>query len=330
MRTRSSQVRGPLIAALLAALTVPTSVAADVVTLNANHDNTLIEAPLGNSNGTGDGIYSGRVNVFGNGTLRRALLSFDLSSIPAGSTIDSVTVTLTMVQATNTLTPTHTLHRVNASWGEEASLGQGQGAVADTGDATWIHRFATTVAWASAGGDFAAAASGSQVVGDIGPYSFTGAGLVADAQFWLDNPTANFGWLLKGDEAAVGSVKKFSSREGFNPPTLRVVYTTSNTGAESAARAAGVTFAPPSPQPSTGPVRLAYSLPRAARVSLSILDASGRVVRQLLSDVEGRAGHHSAVWDGDDASGRRAAPGLYLASLVVDGESKVRRISLLR
>jgi hypothetical protein len=58
-----------------------------------------------------------------------------------------------------------------------------------------------------------AAASGAQAVGVEGPYSWSGSGLVADAQAWLDTASSNHGWLLRGNETTSQSVKRFDTRE---------------------------------------------------------------------------------------------------------------------
>ena len=52
--------------------------------------------------------------------------------------------------------------------------------------------------------------------------------MAADVQGWLDNPSANFGWLLQGNESQGGTAKRFDSRENPTPsnrPTLVVQFT---------------------------------------------------------------------------------------------------------
>jgi len=74
--------------------------------------------------------------------------------------------------------------RLLADWGEGTSnatggLGEGGGGPATTNDATWVHRFYSTQLWNTPGGDFAAAASATTTVSDIGNYSWSGAGVTA-------------------------------------------------------------------------------------------------------------------------------------------------------
>jgi len=203
-----------------------------VVTLMPVADNTLYESASGDlSNGAGMHLYVGRTNQV-SASVRRAVLKFDLSSIPATSTINAATLMLHMSRTTSAGQGI-AVRRLLANWGEGTSnatggLGEGGGGPATTNDATWVHRFYSTQLWNTPGGDFAAAASATTTVSDIGNYSWSGAGVTADVQQWLANPAANFGWLVRGSEATGATSKQFDSRE--NPtaafrPTLTVDFT---------------------------------------------------------------------------------------------------------
>jgi len=197
----------------------------------ADRDNTLYEHDSGVlSNGAGAHVFVGR--PAGLGPIRRALLHFDVSSHGRhGTEVTEAWLDL-VCSRTREFTDTDvSLHRVLASWGEGASNAikeEGQGAVAEPGDATWIHREYDTVNWAVAGGDFEAAASGTLPVGGLGPYRWpSGEGLVADVQAWLDDPASNHGWILLGDESMIETARRFDSREhdvAANRPTLTVVF----------------------------------------------------------------------------------------------------------
>ncbi len=70
------------------------------------------------------------------------------------------------------------------------------------------------------GGDFAAAANATLAVGNQnGPYSFTGAGLVADVQAWLDGAAPNHGWIVLAQASANKETKRFNSHENGDPAT---------------------------------------------------------------------------------------------------------------
>ena len=56
--------------------------------------------------------------------------------------------------------------------------------------------------------------SAAAVVGGVNLYTWGSTpGMVADVQGWLDQPGANFGWILIGDETGPQTVKNFASRE---------------------------------------------------------------------------------------------------------------------
>ncbi|HKB02224.1 MAG TPA: DNRLRE domain-containing protein, partial [Gemmataceae bacterium] len=203
-----------------------------VLAVTAVADNTLYEDPAGQlSNGAGQHLYVGKTGLTAGEKVRRAVLQFDLSAVPAGSTINSAQLTL-HVSRPNNGAQTVEVHRLTAAWGEGSSNaapgGEGDGAQATTGDATWLHRFFNSQMWATPGGDFAATASASQSINAIGGYNWTGGGLSADVQQWLSNPTTNHGWILLGNESASQTAKELESRESLtaaNRPTLTIDYT---------------------------------------------------------------------------------------------------------
>jgi len=203
---------------------------ADVV-LDPAKDNTLFEDADGElSNGTGQFLFAGMTRD----TLsRRALVQFDVAGggVPPGSVIDSVQLVLRM-DRTIVGDIGVAIHRVTADWGEGASdadFAEGTGAQAETGDATWVHRFYATDNWTTPGGDFVAAPSATQTVGDVVRTYAWGSTpqMVTDVQSWLDQPASNFGWIVIADESTHTTAKRFGSREeaSANRPKLRIFYT---------------------------------------------------------------------------------------------------------
>jgi len=188
-------------------------------------------------NSGGPNNNAGRTSWFdagtdGTGGVRRGLLRFDLSTIPAGSTVTSAVVqlTVTRVPGNGPVNSTFDLFRVLASW-NEGTKGGNNGATASTGEATWNDRMRGTASWTTPGAknDAVGTASASTAVtsADNAKYSWSGSGLVADVQFWVDNPPQNFGWLLTSRaEGSHRSVRGFASREsGASAGTLMVNYT---------------------------------------------------------------------------------------------------------
>jgi len=217
-----------LACAAFSAAWIATNAAADTVTLAASKDNTIFSESGAESNGAGDYLFAGETK---DATIRRALVAFPIASLPAGSTIQSVSLSLYMSR-TRTQNETVTLHRVLAAWGEgtsNASGEEGAGAPATTNDATWTQRLYPSTPWASSGGDYIAAASASAVVGNsMQYYTWSAAGLVADVQAWVNGTTTNHGWIVRGNETATRVAKRFNSRsnpDSTRRPLLTVTFT---------------------------------------------------------------------------------------------------------
>jgi hypothetical protein len=105
----------------------------------------------------------------------------------------------------------------------------------------------------------------------------------------------------------------YHSAEGGQPPRLVLV-----TSAAPASVASGA-LRPASlrllgANPSARGVRLEFGLPSEQRVDVALFAVDGRRIRSLASGLWS-AGSHEARWDGRDAAGRDASPGLYFATL---------------
>ena len=201
---------------------------ADEVVIEPVADATLYESSTGDlANGAGQHLFTGVGNA-----IKRGVLRFDVaSSVPVGSTIDAVALTLNM---SRTIAPgnANRLHRVTTSWTEgptDASGQEGAGDPSQPGDVTWIHTTYDSALWSTPGGDFVATESASIVVAGIGSYTWGSTPeMVADVQLWLDTPSSNHGWLLRGDEIGSFTAKRFDTREHPEVsvrPALRIVYT---------------------------------------------------------------------------------------------------------
>lgn len=83
------------------------------------------------------------------------------------------------------------------------------------------------------------------------------------------------------------------------------------------------------PNPMMHAAEIAWVLPAAAPVDLSVCDLTGRIVARPAIDRECHSGRSSLSWDGRDDEGRRLPAGLYLVRAKVAGESLVRRVTLL-
>jgi len=207
---------------------------AATISIMPSKDNTLYEFDPDEgdfSNALGIHFFAGETVM---SELRRGVLAFDIAgSIPPGSTIIGVSLSLNCSKVFSDTGRTTELHKLLADWGEGTSHApgeEGEGAPATTNDATWRHRFFDTIFWTMQGGDFSAIISASQSVGPVGQYTWSSAQMVADVQSWVDNPASNFGWLLLGDESVPGSTKRFDTRESASPPVLTIQYVRATPG----------------------------------------------------------------------------------------------------
>jgi hypothetical protein len=92
---------------------------------------------------------------------------------------------------------------------------------------------------------------------------------------------------------------------------------------------AGLWLAPTHPNPFGPSTVLSFDLPGPGHAELAILDILGRQVAGLVNE-HLPAGPHSVAWHGLDGDGRRTSPGVYFARLTLGGETRVRKLVLLR
>jgi spore coat protein A len=235
-------------ATLAITLLLSTGANADVVNLGASKDGTLFEPLEDKADGGGEYFFVGNTN---GGDRRRGVIAFDVTSIPVGSTVNSVTLSLRMSRTQAGTTPV-SLHRMLLDWGEGNSCApgvedcgqEGGGGAAKQDDVTWPHRFFNeankddSIFWTLPGAesDFVGTGSASANVGGNGFYDWDSASnptLVSDVQGWVDSTISNFGWIVIGQEGTVGNpdsqtAKRFESRQNSNAsrrPQLTVDFT---------------------------------------------------------------------------------------------------------
>ena len=184
-----------------------------------------------------------------------ALLKWDFSAIPAGSTIQAVTLT---VNLTDNSDDTYEIYRLKRDWQESQT--------------TWNNFAAgSTNRWQSAGAagslDRDATVLG-RVTGDTGTrtFSLNTAG-VAVVQSWVNNTAANFGFIIQDYDDAINGLD-FRSRESSTAasrPRLNVTYVTSSPslapiGSKSGNELASLSFTASATDPNLPNDTLSYSL----------------------------------------------------------------------
>src|SRR5574341_2123441 len=260
-----------------------------------------------------------------------SLVSWDLTSIPSGSIIQSVDIT---VNVTNTSTEVYEFYEMKRPWVE--------------GAATW-NQYASGLSWQVAGAD-GSGDRGSTVLGAL-TSSITGlqtislnASGVAMVQSWVDNPSSNHGFIILDYNNSNGL--DFSSREKGTAslrPKLTVTYSGGSQAklaqpprSESEATRLStetlpqtITLNPNYPNPFNPETRIEYALPEPGRASLVIYNVKGQQVRKLVDEIQS-GGYKSVLWNGRDDLGQEVGSGVYFIRLMVGQQSFVRRASLLK
>jgi hypothetical protein len=83
------------------------------------------------------------------------------------------------------------------------------------------------------------------------------------------------------------------------------------------------------PNPFRSGAEIRFGLARPARTRLLVVDVAGRAVRTLV-DRDMGAGEHGLAWDGRDARGCEAAPGIYFVRLAAGDVEETRKLLRLR
>src|SRR5580765_8127669 len=93
------------------------------VVLNPVQDNTIYNENPNASNGAGPQFFVGRTGDNAGSSIRRALIKFNVSSVPTGATITSATLQISCLNVPSSVSNLVELHKCLASWGEAGSSG---------------------------------------------------------------------------------------------------------------------------------------------------------------------------------------------------------------
>ena len=93
-------------------------------------------------------------------------------------------------------------------------------------------------------------------------------------------------------------------------------------------RILGFSLGAPSPNPTTGAMRVEFDVPRRSPVRLRVLDAQGREMATL-ANAEYDAGHRQLLWDGSESS-RLLPAGIYFLRLETPDGARTRSFAVVR
>lgn len=127
---------------------------------------------------------------------------------------------------------------------------------------------------------------------------------------------APVGLVVLGEGGAMNARKGTLPRDTFMPAGHYLANTTDESSGS------GFTSFP---NPFSGSTALQYELPQSTAVRINVYDKWGNKVRSLVQETAA-SGTHSVVWEGNDQSGKQAAPGLYVIRLDTPEKSTAIRV----
>jgi PKD repeat protein len=245
-----------------------------------------------------------------------AFIYWDISSIPVGSSVLSVDITVNVVGRSN---DNYELYQMQAPWIEN--------------EATW-NEYASGQSWEVVGATGISDKS-SIVLGSIGAptngvYTISlNADGIAVVQSWVDDPGSNQGFIiLDYNDASDGM--DLSSREVSNVaerPILRISY--SNILSKTAKNEdlsipillpEAIELHSNYPNPFNLVTTIDYTLHIDLPVQITIYNIRGQKVRTLIDEMQ-PAGLKTVVWNGVDDSGNVVSSGIYFIQLLA-GENR--------
>jgi disaggregatase-related protein len=183
----------------------PTATPAGVVLTLAASQDAWIDAVVMRDRGSDK-----KLHVRSSAAVRRILLQFDLSAIPAASCVSAALLDLTLTNVA-TAARAYELRPVGAAWTEA--------------EVTWDNR-QTAVPWTAPGGDFGATTA-------IAPTGTTNGAVVSwdvtdDVAAFVSRAVANNGWLIKDASEGSGGIEfQFAARNNqtlASRPRLEVAF----------------------------------------------------------------------------------------------------------
>lgn len=195
------------------------------------------EFPDAGYNGTSDNwMYAGMdinygscsdmvVSSNGAGTIQRAIIAFDVSSIPAGSVVERVYLHLYLGAAVPVSVPINIFVQTTP-WSEGIHCAS----AATAGDSNWTSANFGTSLWTTPGGDIGDGVLGIGVSGLLNEELFVqlNAAGTSAVQGWIDTPSSNGGLIIKiPNEAVATDTAIFHSSETASVsyrPMLEVLY----------------------------------------------------------------------------------------------------------
>lgn len=128
-------------------------------------------------------------------------------------------------------------------------------------------------------------------------------------RFDFDSATDKTGWLFSMNYIDVELTEPTGVADDNAPPAVALIQN--------------------HPNPFNPRTTIAYVVPSEGRVTVTVFDARGRVVRTLVDEPK-QPGEHTVSWDGRDDDGHPLASGVYFHRLEAGGFARVGKMVLVR
>jgi disulfide oxidoreductase YuzD len=280
--------------------------------------------------GSPNNNYGSEINLSADGSPdESALLYWDLTSIPVGSSVQSVDFSFEVI---NRATQDYEIYRLYRAWNEN--------------EATW-NEYASGQSWQISGADGAADRStisiGSILGPSVGNYTISlNAEGISVVQSWVDDPSSNHGFIILDYISATNGLEISSRETGTisNRPQLTVTYSTSgsssariNQSNEAFNDTETTTQLSPEkisivsyyPNPFSTSTTIEYVLPIDLQVNMTVYNLRGQRVCNLVDEVI-PAGYNTIIWNARDDVGRAVPDGIYLIQLLTEETRIIKKI----
>jgi hypothetical protein len=146
-------------------------------------------------------------------------------------------------------------------------------------------------------------------------------------RFWYEHPDSNFGIFGHCANATAnnGAVEFNSSRfpTGTERPKLTIVYSTTGVKPDGSLLPSDFQLEA-YPNPFNPRTTISYTLDKAGRTSLIVMDLNGRIVDQMVNGYQ-PAGEHQIYWNAG-----RFSSGMYIVTLSSGGKQAVKKVALMK
>jgi hypothetical protein len=159
---------------------------------------------------------------------------------------------------------------------------------------------------------------------------FDGTAVLADVPPGSSRQNAGDPFVFAVDEAVTDSLVTLwihpGPRSNTRQGAMRLDVRLSPPGGPGGAK---FVLSPCRPNPFRDATNLSFNMPQNGRAVVRVYDVSGKLVRTV-DDSFREAGPHQVLWDGRSGNGDTVANGVYFVRLETAGDSRTRKVVLLR